>query len=190
MYKDRCDITPVLRFIPVYRRSVNTKQERSVYIYTDDRRQTVTKVSVIIPVYNTIQYLEEAVESVLAQTMTDWEMILVDDGSTDGCSAMCDSYAEKNARIHVIHQKNQGLSAARNTGMAQAAGEYLQFLDSDDRLYPDTLAKCMQAVQDGAEIVIFDAQYEGTDFSFHEKSALPSGLQSLTMRHNSQTLKR
>lgn len=155
---------------------MNTKQERSVYIYTDDRRQTVTKVSVIIPVYNTIQYLEEAAESVLAQTMTDWEMILVDDGSTDGCSAMCDSYAEKDARIHVIHQKNQGVSAARNTGMAQAAGEYLQFLDSDDRLYPDTLAKCMQAVQDGAEIVIFDAQYEGTDFSFHEKSALPAGL--------------
>lgn len=88
--------------------------------------------SVIIPVYRAEQYLRECVESVLAQTFEDWECVLVDDGSPDGCPAICDGYARQDGRVRVIHQSNSGVSAARNAGMRAASGEYLVFLDSDD----------------------------------------------------------
>ena len=91
-------------------------------------------ISVVIPVYQTETYLRRCVSSVLAQTLKDWEIILVDDGSKDGAGAMCDAYAAEDPRIHTIHQQNQGLGAARNTGMKQCRGEYLYFLDSDDYL--------------------------------------------------------
>lgn len=92
----------------------------------------MTKFSIIIPVYNVEKYLDECVQSVLDQTFRDYEIILVDDGSRDSSPARCDSWAMKDSRIRVIHQQNQGLSGARNTGIAAAAGEYLMFLDSDD----------------------------------------------------------
>lgn len=90
------------------------------------------KVSVIIPVYNVAPYLERCIHSVLRQTYKDIEVIIIDDGSTDGCSELCDEIAKTDKRIIVIHQENQGLSAARNTGIHHAAGEYIIFLDSDD----------------------------------------------------------
>ena len=134
-------------------------------------------ISVIMPVFNTKQYLKKAIESVLQQTYQDWELILVDDGSFDGSENMCDDYAEKDCRIRVIHQENRGLSGARNTGMRLASGEFLQFLDSDDWLYPDTLEAAHDSiVASGSDMVIFDAQYESDNFSWHEKSIIPDGV--------------
>ena len=90
------------------------------------------KVSVVIPVYNVRLYLERCVQSVLRQTYKDLEIILVDDGSKDDSGKLCDQLALSDQRIRVIHQENQGLSGARNTGIRQATGEYIIFLDSDD----------------------------------------------------------
>ena len=90
------------------------------------------KFSIVIPVYKVEQYLDACVESVLAQTFSDFEVILVDDGSPDRSGAMCDLWAAKDARVRVIHQENQGLAGARNTGIREARGEYVMFLDSDD----------------------------------------------------------
>lgn len=88
--------------------------------------------SIVIPVYNVAPYLRECVDSVLAQNSTDYEIILVDDGSTDNSPAICDEYAEKYSQIKVIHKTNGGLSDARNFGIKEAQGDYLMFLDSDD----------------------------------------------------------
>lgn len=90
------------------------------------------EISVIVPVYKVEPYLRECIDSILAQTFTDFELILVDDGSPDSCGAICDEYAEKDNRIIVIHQQNQGVSAARNAGMDIMRGEYVAFIDSDD----------------------------------------------------------
>ncbi len=90
------------------------------------------KLSIIVPIYNTEKYLRKCVDSILAQTLTDFECILVDDGSTDNCPAICDEYAEKDPRIVVIHKPNGGLSDARNAGLDIAKGDYIGFVDSDD----------------------------------------------------------
>ena len=94
-------------------------------------------VSIIVPVYQVKDYIVECVESLRAQTYKNLEILLVDDGSTDGSGAMCDEYEAKDSRVRVIHQENQGLSAARNTGINLAMGEYVAFVDSDDVVMPD-----------------------------------------------------
>lgn len=96
-------------------------------------------ISVIMPVYNSRQYLACAIESVLAQTHKNFELILVDDGSTDGCDVICDAYAQKDSRVRVIHKSNGGISSARNAGITAARGEYLAFCDNDDKYLPDLL---------------------------------------------------
>ena len=93
-------------------------------------------LSIIVPVYKVERYLRRCVDSILAQTFRDFELILVDDGSPDGCPAICDEYAEKDSRVKVIHKKNGGLSDARNAGIEIAQGEYLGFVDSDDFIHP------------------------------------------------------
>ncbi len=134
-------------------------------------------ISVITPVYNSKPYLKQAIESVLYQTYSDWELILVNDGSTDGSGEMCDDYAKKDRRICVIHQNNKGVSEARNMGMKHASGEFIQFLDSDDWLYPETLRTAYEAaISACSDMVIFDAQYEGDCFSWHKKSTIPDGI--------------
>lgn len=90
------------------------------------------KISIIIPVYQVQEYLPKCIESVLRQTYRNLEIILVDDGSPDQCGTICDSYAKKDARICVIHKKNEGVALARNTGMEHATGQYISFIDSDD----------------------------------------------------------
>ena len=95
------------------------------------------KLSVIVPVYNTEKYLRECIDSILAQTFTDFELILVDDGSTDSSGAICDEYAEKDSRIQVIHQQNGGATLARRSGVRCARGEYITFVDSDDWIHRD-----------------------------------------------------
>lgn len=92
----------------------------------------MTKFSIVIPVYNVEKYLDECVQSVVGQTYRDFEIILVDDGSGDSSGKRCDEWARQDGRIRVIHQENQGLSGARNTGIGASTGEYLLFLDSDD----------------------------------------------------------
>lgn len=95
------------------------------------------ELSIIVPVYKTEKYLPKCIDSILAQTFTDFELILIDDGSPDRCGEICDEYAAKDDRIIVIHQKNQGVSAARNAGLDIAKGEYIGFVDSDDWIEPE-----------------------------------------------------
>ena len=94
-------------------------------------------ISVIVPIYKVERYLPKCVDSILKQTYSNLEIILVDDGSPDGCGALCDEFAVRDSRIRVIHKPNGGLSDARNAGIAIASGEYFAFLDSDDYLEPD-----------------------------------------------------
>ena len=103
------------------------------------------KASIIVPVYKVEDYLEKCVQSILAQTEADFELILVDDGSPDRCGAMCDRLAQTDARIRVIHQENQGLGAARNTGIQAASGDWLLLVDSDDWIEPQLLEKALEA---------------------------------------------
>lgn len=98
---------------------------------------TEQRISVIIPIYNVADYLTDCLESVKAQTCRDLEILLIDDGSTDGSGKICDRYALEDSRFRVIHQKNSGASAARNRGIEEAKGNYIAFLDSDDWLEPD-----------------------------------------------------
>lgn len=94
-------------------------------------------ISVIVPVYKTELFLNKCISSILNQTYSNVEVIVVDDGSPDQCGQFCDQWAEKDSRIQVIHQENGGLSAARNTGMQHSCGAYLAFVDSDDWVAPD-----------------------------------------------------
>lgn len=94
------------------------------------------KISVIVPIYNVEKYLKYCLNSILEQTYENLEIILVDDGATDGCAEICDEYKLKDGRIKVIHKTNGGLADARNTGLKQATGEYISFIDSDDYIYP------------------------------------------------------
>lgn len=115
-------------------------------------------ISVIIPVYNVEKYLRECIESVLKQTYRNLEIILVDDGSTDSSGVICDEYEKKDNRIRVIHQKNQGLSGARNTGFENAHGVYVHFLDSDDWILPETYQMLMERVKkEKTDFVYFEA---------------------------------
>ena len=103
----------------------------------------MANISVIVPVYKVEAFLSRCVESILAQTYRDFELILVDDGSPDNCGVLCDGYALRDSRVHVIHQENGGLSAARNTGIdwvfANSVSRWIAFVDSDDWVHPDFL---------------------------------------------------
>lgn len=130
----------------------------------DMQKKNSPTVSVVIPVYNVERYLCECVDSVLNQSMQDFEIILVDDGATDSSGAICDRYGAQDPRIRVIHRENGGLSEARNTGLDAAAGEYVYFLDSDDYIEPCTLEHLLDlAGQEQADVVFFDAYVFFTD---------------------------
>lgn len=94
----------------------------------------MAKISIIVPVYNTAKYLERCVDSIVAQTYADWELLLVDDGSTDRSGDICDRYAASDPRIQVFHKPNGGVSSARNLGLDHAKGEWITFVDSDDKV--------------------------------------------------------
>ncbi len=111
-------------------------------------------VSVIIPVFNVRPYLVEALDSVISQTYTNLEIIIIDDGSTDGSGEICDEYTKKDARVCVIHQENKGLSTARNVGLDRMTGEVVVFLDPDDAYHPDYVKVMMDAMlRENADIV-------------------------------------
>jgi len=119
------------------------------------REKAVPTVSIIVPVYNVAPYLEECLQSIARQSFGDFECIVVDDGSTDGSGEMCDSWAACDPRFRVLHQENRGLSAARNTGLDVASGEYVQFVDSDDWVEPNyTEALLRYAKRSGCPCVI------------------------------------
>lgn len=114
-------------------------------------------VSIIVPVYNAEKTLERCVDSILNQSFEDFELFLVDDGSTDGSGALCDAYAARDGRVQVFHQENAGVSAARNLALDHAGGEYLQFLDSDDWITPDATVSLVRAAREHqCDLVIAD----------------------------------
>ena len=115
-------------------------------------------VSIIVPVYGTEAYLPACIDSIRNQSYQNLQVILVDDQSPDRCPEICDSYAQKDLRIQVIHQKNTGVSGARNTGLQHVTGEYILFVDSDDELFPNAV-----------EILLHDAQEYGADIASAEK---------------------
>ena len=106
-------------------------------------------ISVIVPIYKVEDYLPACIDSILASTYQDFELILVDDGSPDGCGAICDSYAARDNRIKVIHQENQWVSTARNAGLKVAVGEFISFVDSDDVIHPRMLEVLHDAIASG-----------------------------------------
>ena len=109
---------------------------------------TRPRISVIIPVYKVEAYLRRCIDSIINQSFRDLEIILVDDGSPDNCGVICDEYACRDARIHVIHQENMGLYGARNTGLEAASGEYISFVDSDDWIEADMYACMLEIIDD------------------------------------------
>lgn len=115
------------------------------------------KLSVIVPVYNVEKYLSRCVESILAQDFADYELILVNDGTKDGSVAIMEEYAQKDARVRLVHKENGGLSSARNAGLAVAQGEYVIFIDSDDWIAPGLFQNAVRAADEtGATQVLWD----------------------------------
>lgn len=126
----------------------------------------MVKVSVVVPVYNVKMYLAECVNSLLCQTLNDIDIILVDDGSTDGSESMCDSYAKENKSVRVIHKENGGLGSARNVGLDAATGEYVYFIDGDDSIKKDALEKLYDyAEKDSLDVILFSAECFSDDLS-------------------------
>ena len=124
-------------------------------------------VSVIMPVYNSEKFLNAAIESVRNQTFSDWELLLIDDGSSDTSGSICDSYAALDNRVRVFHQENRGICGARNRGLDEADGEYICFIDNDDVYNPSLLEKAYTAiVQHHAEVV---------KFGYHVTETFPDG---------------
>lgn len=127
-------------------------------------------VTIVIPVYNTVDYLGCCIESVIKQTYNDIEIILIDDGSTDGSQVFCDEAANRDARIKVIHQQNRGLSAARNAGLDIATGDYILFLDSDDYYELNAVELLLnEIVSFQADMVIGEYQRVDTEGNVREK---------------------
>lgn len=156
------------------------------------------KLSIIVPIYNVAPYLRKCVDSLLAQDISDYEIILVDDGSPDECPQICDEYAATHSRIHVIHQENAGLSAARNSGIAIAQGEYIWFVDSDDYVALNILGVLMDQIErDNLDVLRFryqNVRESGEPFApykdmtnYNDYSAiLTDGLTFLTDRMGTQ----
>ncbi len=142
-------------------------------------------ISIIVPVYNVEKYIDRCIKSILAQTFTDFELILVDDGSPDRCGEICDGYAESDNRIRVIHQKNSKLSAARNVGMDIAVGKWIAFIDSDDWIHKDYLKILINGALDDTDIVVCEcvetANQNEKDVEYtnvHYKNATLEDIQS------------
>lgn len=110
-------------------------------------------ISVVVPVYNVGIKLHRCIKSILSQTYSNWELILVDDGSTDESGLICDEYANSDSRIEVIHTRNGGVSSARNLGLSWASGEWVTFSDSDDELFPNALQSYASNIVDGVDLI-------------------------------------
>ncbi|MEH7380043.1 glycosyltransferase [Bacillus sp. JJ1533] len=136
-------------------------------------------ISVIIPVYNVEKYLSRCIDSVLNQTFQDFEIILVNDGSTDKSGVICDKYAQKDQRISVIHKKNARVSAARNDGIRMAKGKYVSFIDSDDWIEPVMYQEMVNKVQEyNLDIVMCDYMKKSDDYEDKRTQPIRSGYYS------------
>lgn len=120
----------------------------------------MNKVSIIIPIYNTEKYLKACLDSVLSQTYENLEIILIDDGSTDNSGKIIDDYAKKDHRIKVIHQKNRGQSAARNEGLKKATGNYISFIDADDKITPNFIEKLLAVFDEDTALTVCGIHYK------------------------------
>ena len=133
-------------------------------------------ISVIVPVFNTEKYLSACVDSILAQTTKEIEVILVDDGSRDKSGDICDQYAEQYEHITVIHKPNGGIISARRAGVAAAKGQYVAFVDSDDWIEPDMYAEMLDCAREhGADVVLCDIRFETSDGAVLRENAVPGG---------------
>ena len=129
------------------------------------------KISIIVPVYKAENYIRRCLDSIKNQTFTDWECILVDDGSPDGSGKICDEYAEKDERFRVFHQENQGVSAARNRGLDNMKGKYCMFVDSDDTLLGDVMTRIIEVVENhSVDLYIFQTTYHKENGSIIESN--------------------
>ena len=141
--------------------------------------QVTAKVSIIVPVYNVADYIRECIESIIKQTLKEIEIILVDDGSTDDSSRICDIYAVMDNRIKVIHKKtNEGLSSARNDGLKNASAPYIMFIDGDDYVEPEFCELPYRtAIENNADLVIFSFKKKQQDGRIlNVKTGLKSGI--------------
>ena len=132
----------------------------------------IPKISVIVPVYNGSKYLSVMVDSILAQTYRDFELLLIDDGSTDGSSNIIDDYAKKDDRVKAFHKSNGGLSSARNYGLDNACGKYIVFADCDDYMYPDNLEVMYNEIQGFDLLVCNYAQGYRSEFEQIKRNAI------------------
>lgn len=147
-------------------------------------KNNYVKVSVIIPVYNVEKYLRKCIDSVLAQDYSDYEILLIDDGSTDKSGGICDEYANKYSKVKVFHQENKGLGGARNTGIDNATGEYIIFLDSDDYIESCTLSTLMNKAEvNSTDLVIYNMRTVTTDGKIIRESELnlPDGVFNISI---------
>ena len=123
-------------------------------------------VSVIVPVYNVVDYLHRTIDSLLAQTYCNFELLLVDDGSTDGSGEICDSYEKEDCRVKVFHKQNGGVSSARNCGLNNAVGEYVCFVDSDDWVKEDYIRDLVSDMHDDVDFVMSDFMYTSGSYEY------------------------
>lgn len=157
------------------------------------KEKRMAEVSIIVPVYQVENYLRQCVDSILAQTFTDFELILVDDGSKDRSGQICDEYAEMDERVKVIHKENSGPSDTRNRGIEQAAGNYFMFVDSDDYIAP-TMVECLyqSILKENADIAACNFLYSfeddrNQDFSTNIQWEVVSGAEIFYNRKNDRS---
>lgn len=133
------------------------------------------KISVIVPVYNAEKYLRRCVDSILAQSYKDFELLLVDDGSTDASNVICNEYVEKDCRVRVFHKQNGGVSSARNVGIDYALGEWITFIDSDDWVSESYLYNLFSHIDDGVDLIISYAEIVYSN-GLHQKEIYDSKI--------------
>ncbi len=147
-------------------------------------------ISVIVPVYNAEKYLRRCIDSILAQTYSDFELLLIDDGSKDSSGEICDEYAQKDTRVRVFHKENGGVSSARNLGLDNARGEWVTFVDSDDYVHHEFLSSL--SVKHGVDLIVGSFQIVGSDEEWdgildealYDKASLRDNIVKLSLLTN------
>lgn len=156
-------------------------QEKADEKITEEK--TMPELSIIVPVYKVEKYLPKCIDSILAQTFRDFELILIDDGSPDRCGAICDEYAAKDSRIKVIHQQNAGVSAARNAGLDIATGTYLGFVDSDDWIEPEMYETMITTAKEKqVDVVVCGLEYIGPNGAIVIDNGQIDAVQKITRK--------
>ncbi len=150
-------VTLILNYLFYDRLVFGTSKKTTTPAHHDHQN---AKVSIVVPIYNTSKYLTQCLDSLVNQTHQNLEIILVDDGSTDNSGKIADTYAKKDKRIKVIHQKNQGQSAARNAGLEKATGEFVGFIDSDDSISPNFYQKHLETFGSNTSVSVCGAHYK------------------------------